>query len=137
MQNYKAMKKLLFIAFLLFASCQKDEVTVIPQDIYGYYTGNQSCQPTYSSNPHITVSANDAGSIKLDALRPWTTQAVTVNCDGNELSIPIQTFTNTGSGGGTVTIAGSGDYKPPFINLNVTVNFSSGQNYTCTVLMSK
>lgn len=131
------MKKILLL-FLLFSACQKDEVKpLIPQDIYGFYTGNQSCNPTYSSNPRITVSANDERSIKLDALRPWTTHEVKVNCNGNDLSIPNQTFVNTGSGAGTVTINGSGDYKPPFINLNVNVIFSEGDSYTCTVLMSK
>lgn len=130
------MKKIL-LAFLLFAACQKEDVTTIPQDIYGTYTSNQTCNPTYSSNPRITVSANDERSIKLDALRPWTTHAVTINCNGNDLSIPTQTFVNTGSGAGTVTINGSGDYNPPFINLNVNVIFSEGDSYTCTVLMSK
>lgn len=130
------MKKILLL-FLLFTACQKDEVQVIPQGIYGDYTGNQSCQPTYSSNPRITVSANDSKSVKLDALRPWTPNAVIVNCEGSDLKIPSQTFTNTGSGAGTVTINGSGEYNPPFISLNVNVSFSVGDNYQCHVLLSK
>jgi len=127
----------LLFALFIFASCQKEEVNLIPADIYGSYHGSQSCHPTYSSNPIVKVTANDNSTIKFDALRPWTTVPITVNCDGNELTIQSQTFNNVGSGGGTVTITGTGNYTSSFIALDINVHYSGGQNYTCDVSLSK
>ncbi len=126
---------ILLIAFIL-TSCAK-EGNVIPSDIYGKYTSTQSCNPTYNSNPIITISQIDGESIKFDAIRPWVTTSVTVNCDGNKLSIPSQTFHNAGSGGGNVTLTGNGDYSQSFISLDIFVSYSVGPHYSCHVNMAK
>jgi len=132
MKNY-----LLILAAVVLFGCQKDEVNVIPSDIYGSYHGTQSCHPTYNSNPLVTVSSNDNESIKFSKLGPWTTKPIIVKCDGSELRIESQTFTNDGWAGGTVTITGTGDYTTNFISLDVNVHFSVGDTYNCDVSLSK
>src|SRR6187455_2678266 len=119
---YKMKTNLLLLAaFLMFVSCDKEDVNTIPADIYGSYHGTQSCDPTYNGNPIVTVSENDNESIKLSKLA-LVAHPIIVQCDGSELRIEPQTFPNGGWAGGTVTITGTGDYSTNFISLDVNIH---------------
>ena len=120
---YKMKTNLLLLAvFLMFVSCDKEDVNTIPADIYGSYHGTQSCQPTYNGNPIVTVSENDNESIKLSKLA-LVAHPIIVKCDGSELRIEPQTFTMQVGRAVRLPLQAQGITQPTSLALTLTYIF--------------